>query len=144
MDCTYSCRELAHELGYPWVEYWDFLGCFVDLSSQEGLQKLEEYLTHQEAGKKAQQDSGENEASHQENPFGKDIQTSVGSWNSDPVLWPWTNCVHVNEHIRAFSCSQPTGVVASLMGGASHCHVPRAPAFDLGFLLILLPVKALR
>ncbi|XP_077731239.1 ankyrin repeat and LEM domain-containing protein 2 isoform X1 [Canis aureus] len=63
-------RELAHELGYPWVEYWDFLGCFVDLSSQEGLQKLEEYLTHQEAGKKAQQDSGENEASHQENPFG--------------------------------------------------------------------------
>ncbi|KAF3820556.1 hypothetical protein GH733_005101 [Mirounga leonina] len=68
MDCTYSCRELAHELGYPWVEYWDFLGCFVDLSSQEGLQKLEEYLTHQEAGKKAQQDSGENEAYHQESP----------------------------------------------------------------------------
>ncbi|XP_045671613.1 ankyrin repeat and LEM domain-containing protein 2 [Ursus americanus] len=66
-------RELAHELGYPWVEYWDFLGCFVDLSSQEGLQKLEEYLTHQEAGKKAQQDSGENEACRQENPsaFGR-------------------------------------------------------------------------
>ncbi|XP_073746417.1 ankyrin repeat and LEM domain-containing protein 2 isoform X2 [Callorhinus ursinus] len=66
-------RELAHELGYPWVEYWDFLGCFVDLSSQEGLQKLEEYLTHQEAGKKAQQDSGANEAYCQESPsaFGR-------------------------------------------------------------------------
>ncbi|XP_027432999.1 ankyrin repeat and LEM domain-containing protein 2 isoform X1 [Zalophus californianus] len=66
-------RELAHELGYPWVEYWDFLGCFVDLSSQEGLQKLEEYLTHQEAGKKAQQDSGANEAYRQESPsaFGR-------------------------------------------------------------------------
>ncbi|XP_014642689.1 PREDICTED: ankyrin repeat and LEM domain-containing protein 2 isoform X2 [Ceratotherium simum simum] len=60
-------RELAHELGYPWVEYWDFLGCFVDLSSQEGLQKLEEYLTQQEVGKKAQQDTGENEACCQEN-----------------------------------------------------------------------------
>ncbi|XP_045881512.1 ankyrin repeat and LEM domain-containing protein 2 [Meles meles] len=60
-------RELARELGYPWVEYWDFLGCFVDLSSQEGLQKLEEYLSHQEAGKKSPQDSGENEACHQEN-----------------------------------------------------------------------------
>ncbi|KAL1768476.1 ankyrin repeat and LEM domain-containing protein 2 isoform X1 [Sigmodon hispidus] len=54
-------RELAHELGYPWVEYWEFLGCFVDLSSQEGLQRLEEYLTQQEISKKAQQEKGENE-----------------------------------------------------------------------------------
>ncbi|XP_063568439.1 ankyrin repeat and LEM domain-containing protein 2 isoform X4 [Pongo abelii] len=56
-------RELAHELGYPWVEYWEFLGCFVDLSSQEGLQRLEEYLTQQEIGKKAQQETGEQKAS---------------------------------------------------------------------------------
>ncbi|XP_059531848.1 ankyrin repeat and LEM domain-containing protein 2 isoform X2 [Myotis daubentonii] len=56
-------RQLAHELGYPWVEYWDFLGCFADLSSQEGLQKLEEYLAQQEVGRRAQQDLGENEAS---------------------------------------------------------------------------------
>nr|KAF6268756.1 ankyrin repeat and LEM domain containing 2 [Pipistrellus kuhlii] len=56
-------RQLAHELGYPWVEYWDFLGCFADLSSQEGLQKLEEYLAQQEVGRKAQRDLGENEAS---------------------------------------------------------------------------------
>ncbi|XP_051489621.1 ankyrin repeat and LEM domain-containing protein 2 isoform X2 [Apus apus] len=54
-------RELAHELGFPWVEYWEFLGCFVDLSSQEGLRKLEEYLSHQEMSKKAQQETGENE-----------------------------------------------------------------------------------
>ncbi|XP_053443536.1 ankyrin repeat and LEM domain-containing protein 2 isoform X2 [Nycticebus coucang] len=55
-------RELAHELGYPWVEYWEFLGCFVDLSSQEGLQKLEEYLTQQEMGKKPQEETGKKEA----------------------------------------------------------------------------------
>ncbi|XP_062941204.1 ankyrin repeat and LEM domain-containing protein 2 isoform X2 [Cynocephalus volans] len=55
-------RELAHELGYPWVEYWEFLGCFVDLSSQEGLQRLEEYLAQHEMGKKSQQETGENEA----------------------------------------------------------------------------------
>ncbi|NWI95621.1 ANKL2 protein, partial [Pitta sordida] len=54
-------RELAHELGFPWVEYWEFLGCFVDLSSQEGLQKLEEYLSHREMSEKAQQETGENE-----------------------------------------------------------------------------------
>ncbi|XP_049721875.1 ankyrin repeat and LEM domain-containing protein 2 isoform X2 [Elephas maximus indicus] len=59
-------RELAHELGYPWGEYWDFLGCFVDLSSQEGLQKLEEYLIQQEMGKKTQQEPGENEAHFQD------------------------------------------------------------------------------
>ncbi|KAL0610347.1 Ankyrin repeat and LEM domain-containing protein 2 [Plecturocebus cupreus] len=55
-------RELAHELGYPWVEYWEFLGCFVDLSSQEGLQRLEDYLTQQEIGKKTQRETGEREA----------------------------------------------------------------------------------
>ncbi|KAM7051648.1 ankyrin repeat and LEM domain-containing protein 2 isoform 2-T2 [Molossus nigricans] len=60
-------RELAHELGYPWLEYWDFLGCFVDLSSQDGLQKLEEYLTQQEVGQKAPKNMGENEACLQEN-----------------------------------------------------------------------------
>ncbi|KFP81089.1 Ankyrin repeat and LEM domain-containing protein 2, partial [Acanthisitta chloris] len=54
-------RELAHELGFPWVEYWEFLGCFVDLSSQEGLRKLEEYLSHHEMSEKAQQETGENE-----------------------------------------------------------------------------------
>lgn len=55
------CRELAHELGFPWVEYWEFLGCFVDLSSQEGLRKLEEYLSHREMSEKAQPETGENE-----------------------------------------------------------------------------------
>ncbi|NXK85818.1 ANKL2 protein, partial [Formicarius rufipectus] len=54
-------RELAHELGFPWVEYWEFLGCFVDLSSQEGLRKLEEYLNHCGMSEKAQQETGENE-----------------------------------------------------------------------------------
>lgn len=55
------CRELAHELGFPWVEYWEFLGCFVDLSSQEGLRTLEEYLNQREMSDKAQQETGENE-----------------------------------------------------------------------------------
>lgn len=55
------CRELAHEQGFPWVEYWEFLGCFVDLSSQEGLRTLEEYLNQREMSEKAQQETGENE-----------------------------------------------------------------------------------
>ncbi|KAF6277608.1 ankyrin repeat and LEM domain containing 2 [Rhinolophus ferrumequinum] len=55
-------RELAHELGYPWVEFWDFLGCFVDLASQEGLQKLEEHLMQQEMGRRARQDTGDDSA----------------------------------------------------------------------------------
>ncbi|XP_015279266.1 PREDICTED: ankyrin repeat and LEM domain-containing protein 2 [Gekko japonicus] len=54
-------RELAHERGFPWVEYWEFLGCFVDLSSQEGLRTLEEYLNQREMSDKAQQETGEKE-----------------------------------------------------------------------------------
>ncbi|KAK7121116.1 hypothetical protein R3I94_020928 [Phoxinus phoxinus] len=37
-------RELARELGYPWAEDWDFLRCFIDLSSREGLRMLDEHL----------------------------------------------------------------------------------------------------
>ncbi|XP_069817160.1 ankyrin repeat and LEM domain-containing protein 2 isoform X2 [Dendropsophus ebraccatus] len=47
-------RELAHELDVPWVEYWEFLGCFVDLSSQDGLGKLEEYLCKRETSERMQ------------------------------------------------------------------------------------------
>ncbi|XP_043830635.1 ankyrin repeat and LEM domain-containing protein 2 [Dromiciops gliroides] len=54
-------RELAHELGFPWVEYWEFLDSFLDLSSQEGLRKLEEYLGQLEMSKKGHQETGENE-----------------------------------------------------------------------------------
>lgn len=79
-----SHRQLAHELGYPWVEYWDFLGCFADLSSQEGLQKLEDYLAQQEVGRKAQQDLGENEAS----ALGKDLRASLCSQDLGPVCGP--------------------------------------------------------
>ncbi|XP_075073027.1 ankyrin repeat and LEM domain-containing protein 2 [Mixophyes fleayi] len=45
-------RELAHELDVPWVEYWEFLGCFANLSSQEGLGKLEEYLSRRETSER--------------------------------------------------------------------------------------------
>uniref|UniRef100_A0A8C5PA20 Ankyrin repeat and LEM domain-containing protein 2 n=1 Tax=Leptobrachium leishanense TaxID=445787 RepID=A0A8C5PA20_9ANUR len=50
-------RELAHELVVPWLEYWDFLGGFADLSSQEGLPKLEEYLSNKESSERTQLES---------------------------------------------------------------------------------------
>ncbi|XP_067288803.1 ankyrin repeat and LEM domain-containing protein 2 isoform X2 [Pseudorasbora parva] len=37
-------RELAREKGLPWAELWHFLGCFIDLSSREGLKMLDEHL----------------------------------------------------------------------------------------------------
>ena len=35
---------MAHEMGVTWSEYWDFLDCFTDLSTTDGLHKLEAYL----------------------------------------------------------------------------------------------------
>lgn len=40
-------RELAHDMGIPWVEYWDFLQTYTDMTSDDGLDLLEEYLQKQ-------------------------------------------------------------------------------------------------
>lgn len=37
-------RDIAHNMGVSWNEYWDFLGCYCDLSQPESLDKLEQYL----------------------------------------------------------------------------------------------------
>ncbi|XP_061116885.1 ankyrin repeat and LEM domain-containing protein 2 isoform X2 [Conger conger] len=55
-------RDLAHERRYPWAEYWDFLGAFTDLSSSEGLRRLEDYLSKKD--ERARQGAGENETSN--------------------------------------------------------------------------------
>uniref|UniRef100_A0A3Q3XAM9 LEM domain-containing protein n=1 Tax=Mola mola TaxID=94237 RepID=A0A3Q3XAM9_MOLML len=57
-------RDLAHEKGYPWTEYWDFLDSFVDLSSTEGLRKLEEYLSKRDFSPLTHEETGENETSN--------------------------------------------------------------------------------
>ncbi|XP_023253335.1 ankyrin repeat and LEM domain-containing protein 2 [Seriola lalandi dorsalis] len=57
-------RDLAHEMGHPWAEYWDFLDSFVDLSSIEGLRKLEDYLNKKDFSPRAHEEAGENETSN--------------------------------------------------------------------------------
>lgn len=37
-------RELAHNGRIAWTEYWNFLGGYADLSSSQGLDKLDDYL----------------------------------------------------------------------------------------------------
>ncbi|XP_070689474.1 ankyrin repeat and LEM domain-containing protein 2 [Pempheris klunzingeri] len=57
-------RDLARGMGHPWAEYWDFLDSFVDLSSTEGLRKLEEYLNKRDFSTRAHEGPGENETSN--------------------------------------------------------------------------------
>ncbi|XP_051515105.1 ankyrin repeat and LEM domain-containing protein 2-like isoform X2 [Myxocyprinus asiaticus] len=57
-------RDLAHELGHSWAEYWDFLDTFVDLSSAEGLKMLEEYLSKKDFRERTHEESGENKTSN--------------------------------------------------------------------------------
>lgn len=39
-------KKLAHKYEVNWKEYWPFLGSFVDITSDEGLQQLENYLAN--------------------------------------------------------------------------------------------------
>lgn len=57
-------RNLAHELGHPWAEYWDFLDAFVDLSSAEGFRRLEEHLSKKDFSERGHRETGENETSN--------------------------------------------------------------------------------
>ncbi|KAJ8005800.1 hypothetical protein DPEC_G00121640 [Dallia pectoralis] len=57
-------RDLARKLGHPWAEYWDFLDSFTDLSSADGLRKLEEYLNRKGFSQRAHEEAGENETSN--------------------------------------------------------------------------------
>ncbi|KAM9743198.1 LOW QUALITY PROTEIN: ankyrin repeat and LEM domain-containing protein 2 [Menidia menidia] len=57
-------RDLAHEQGHPWAEYWGFLDSFVDLASAEGLRKLEEFLSKKDFSPRAHEGTGENETSN--------------------------------------------------------------------------------
>ena len=38
------CRDIANTMGVPWCEYWVFLDGFVNMTHQNGLEKLEAYL----------------------------------------------------------------------------------------------------
>ncbi|XP_010874863.2 ankyrin repeat and LEM domain-containing protein 2 [Esox lucius] len=57
-------RDLARKLGHPWAEYWEFLDSFTDLSSADGLRKLEEYLNRKDFSQRAHEEAGENETSN--------------------------------------------------------------------------------
>ncbi|NXP21258.1 ANKL2 protein, partial [Scytalopus superciliaris] len=130
-------RELAHELGFPWVEYWEFLGCFVDLSSQEGLRKLEEYLNHCEMSEKAQQETGENETCNRyktPHPSGKSKKScnsiSVGAFldedDDDMSLEEIKNRQNAARNISPAVVPQEPGIGAIGGGGCDILSVGRA------------------
>ncbi|XP_076854955.1 ankyrin repeat and LEM domain-containing protein 2 isoform X2 [Brachyhypopomus gauderio] len=57
-------RLLAREHGHPWAEFWGFLDGFVDLSSADGLRRLEEYLSRKNFTEHPHGEPGENETSN--------------------------------------------------------------------------------
>lgn len=75
-------------MGHPWAEYWGFLDCFVDLSSAEGLCKLEEYLSKKDFSPRTHEGAGHNETSNR-------FKTSSPGINKKIIV-----CSFLNECVR--------------------------------------------
>jgi len=41
------CRSLAKKMNITWAEYWAFLDSFIDITTPDGLMKLESLLQEQ-------------------------------------------------------------------------------------------------
>lgn len=59
-------REIAHDMGHPWAEYWDFLDSFIDLSTEEGLKRLEDYLEKKDQSEPSREEYRGTEATSEE------------------------------------------------------------------------------
>jgi hypothetical protein len=51
-------RSLANEFKVGWKEYWDFLGCILDIRSADGLEKFEEHLKKRDKQKEVSELGG--------------------------------------------------------------------------------------
>lgn len=94
MNLRLAYRDLAHEMGHPWAEYWDFLDSFVDLSSGEGLRKLDDYLSKKDFSSRTHEGAGENETSNRFKTPSPGIKCFVFEKYG---LLRWT--VHISDHI---------------------------------------------
>ncbi|XP_053332289.1 ankyrin repeat and LEM domain-containing protein 2 isoform X1 [Clarias gariepinus] len=74
-------RELAHEMEYPWAEYWDFLNCFTDLSTEDGLSMLEDYLSTSVQHKN---DPEKNFLDLKSSPPARKIPSNIEALHDDP------------------------------------------------------------
>lgn len=92
-------RDLAHGMGAPWAEFWDFLDSFVDLSSTEGLRKLEEYLSKKDFSPQSHEDTGENETSNRFRTPSPGTFTCIVVFNDNIVIA--SCCIHDPSGLQA-------------------------------------------
>ncbi|XP_023012951.2 ankyrin repeat and LEM domain-containing protein 2 [Leptinotarsa decemlineata] len=86
-------KRLANEFDVNWKEYWPFLGSFLDISSEEGLDALEKYLQERFA-------DPENSRTEDSNEGAKEL-------NGDEVLSPVSNLCLAFSSCRLSDSAEP-------------------------------------
>ncbi|XP_067949070.1 ankyrin repeat and LEM domain-containing protein 2-like [Watersipora subatra] len=104
-------RNLARDMQVPWAEYWDFLGCSVDIGQEEGLQQLEDYLKGLEAAEADSMDLGSGDKQcahsmqvHQSSHLGKSGSNSA----SEVIASPTTQLCEKFSTMSIHSPSSPS------------------------------------
>ncbi|KAK8788717.1 hypothetical protein V5799_021507 [Amblyomma americanum] len=115
-------RGLAKEMRVPWSEYWPFLGCWCNLASPEGLEKLENHLRSRRSQVVSERWSLENSpaASDEQSLFSPISQLceALGELRLDPPLEKSWGGGQDGHHLSAKLPRTPNGTTSLSKGPA--------------------------
>ena len=101
-------RNKARECGISWEEYWDFLDDFADLTTLDGLQKLEMYLKDRQKQVDIDQADGQIAEKKSTRPSPISNNNNNDGSLSETIISQEDSVEDLNNYFKKLSLSSPT------------------------------------